>query len=226
MSKFDKTPQRAVMQFCFELGKSPAETVDLINRTNSVEKVNRRLVYRWFDRFRDGDVSYKDQDRTGRPKDARLAENIQLVSDVMDEDRRVSIRSLCERLNLSYGTVQRIVTDDLHMKRLCARWVPRLLKEEEMTVRVRESERFLRRWKKEGDDFLKRIITVDETWVYHFDPESKMQSSQWKNTDQLKRACNEIFTALPREWFADVFRRWVDRHQRCIEHQGRYFEKE
>lgn len=68
------------------------------------------------------------------------------------------------------------------MKRLCARWVPRLLKEHEMSGRVRESERFLKRCRKEGDAFLKRIITVDETWVYHFDPESKMQSSRWKHT--------------------------------------------
>lgn len=64
------------------------------------------------------------------------------------------------------------------MKRLCTR---RLLNENEMGVRVRESERFLKQWKK-GDAFLKRIITVDETWIYHFDPESKMQSSQWKHT--------------------------------------------
>lgn len=64
------------------------------------------------------------------------------------------------------------------MKRLCTR---RLLNENEMGVRVRESARFLKRWKK-GDAFLKRIITVDETWIYHFDPESKMQSSQWKHT--------------------------------------------
>lgn len=57
------------------------------------------------------------------------------------------------------------------MKRLSARWVPRLLKENGMCVRVRESERLLKRWK---CVFLRRIITVDETLVYHFDPESKM----------------------------------------------------
>lgn len=29
---------------------------------------------------------------------------------------------------------------------------------------------------------MKRNITVNETWVYHFDSESKMHSSQWKHT--------------------------------------------
>lgn len=103
------------------------------------------------------------------------------MSDVVNEERRVTVRSLCETFNLSYGTVQKILAEDLNMKRLCTRWVSRLLKENEMGVRVRESERFLKLWRKEGDAFLRRIITVDETWVYHFDPESKMQSGQWKH---------------------------------------------
>lgn len=39
------------------------------------------------------------------------------------------------------------------MERLSARWVPRLLKENGMCVRVREFERLLKRWKKDGDAF-------------------------------------------------------------------------
>ena len=30
-------------------------------------------------------------------------------------------------------------------------------------------------------DFIKRVLTQDETWVHHFYPESKMQSKQWKH---------------------------------------------
>ena len=26
----------------------------------------------------------------------------------------------------------------------------------------------------------KQVVTQDETWIHHFDPESKMQSKQWK----------------------------------------------
>jgi len=29
--------------------------------------------------------------------------------------------------------------------------------------------------------FLKRIVTGDETWIHHYDPESKQQSMQWKH---------------------------------------------
>jgi histone-lysine N-methyltransferase SETMAR len=33
---------------------------------------------------------------------------------------------------------------------------------------------------KEGDDFLKWIVTGDETWVHHYQPETKEKRMQWK----------------------------------------------
>ena len=34
---------------------------------------------------------------------------------------------------------------------------------------------------REGDAFLHRTVTGDEYWVYHYGPESKRQSMQWKH---------------------------------------------
>jgi len=31
------------------------------------------------------------------------------------------------------------------------------------------------------DDFLSRLVTVDETWLYHYDPEAKQQSMEWRH---------------------------------------------
>lgn len=39
----------------------------------------------------------------------------------------------------------------------------------------------LRRFRREGQDFLSRIVTGDETWVYSWDPELKRQSAEWRN---------------------------------------------
>lgn len=42
--------------------------------------------------------------------------------------------------------------------------------------------------KKEPTSVLEQIVTGDETWVHHFEPESKQESTQWhKNgTSHLK----------------------------------------
>nr|XP_034307818.1 histone-lysine N-methyltransferase SETMAR-like [Crassostrea gigas] len=66
------------------------------------------------------------------------------------------------------------------MQRVCARWVPRLLKEEEKQRRVLCSREFLRRVRSGRENFFDRIITTDETWLHYYDPEGKRASSVWK----------------------------------------------
>jgi len=41
------------------------------------------------------------------------------------------------------------------------------------------SERCLERFNKNKTDFVHQFITMDETWIHHYTPESKQQSKQW-----------------------------------------------
>lgn len=57
----------------------------------------------------------------------------------LDSDHQHSISELCDMLDMSYGTVRRIMKEELHMNQVSAHWVPWLLKEEEMGCHVVES---------------------------------------------------------------------------------------
>jgi len=39
----------------------------------------------------------------------------------------------------------------------------------------------------EGDGFLERIVTGDETWVHYLQPETKKASKEWHHTSSPKR---------------------------------------
>jgi len=39
----------------------------------------------------------------------------------------------------------------------------------------------LQRYRHEGNDFLLRIVTGDESWFHHFEPETKLQSMEWRH---------------------------------------------
>ena len=50
-------------------------------------------------------------------------------------------------------------------------------------------------------DFLKKVITRDELWVYSYEPEMKAQSSQWKSPGsprpkKVQQSCSKIKTML------------------------------
>ena len=75
------------------------------------------------------------------------------------------------------------------MHRVAAKFVPRLLTEEQKQNRVIVSQELLDR-SNTDENFLKNVITGDETWVYGYDVETEVQSSQWveKSSPRPKKA--------------------------------------
>jgi len=76
-------------------------------------------------------------------------------------------------------TVRKILPEDLDMRKVCAKIVPKELTEEQKQRGVTICQDLLER----QDDILGHVITGDETWVYHYDPETKWQSAQWKTAN-------------------------------------------
>ncbi|BFZ03636.1 hypothetical protein BsWGS_06675 [Bradybaena similaris] len=56
-----------------------------------------------------------------------------------------------------------------------------MLTAEHKQRRVELSQQCLCRYEKDGDEFLKKVVTRDETWVCQYEPESKRQSMEWKH---------------------------------------------
>ncbi|PNF20516.1 hypothetical protein B7P43_G06298 [Cryptotermes secundus] len=96
------------------------------------------------------------------------------------QDRRLTIQDLRNALGLSYGICQRILSEELNMRRIAAKFVPRLLQNEQKQHRL-EVCRELQQQLQEDPNFLSKVVTGDESWVYGYNPESKQQSSQWKS---------------------------------------------
>jgi histone-lysine N-methyltransferase SETMAR len=65
--------------------------------------------------------------------------------------------------------------EELDMKKLCAKWVPWLLTADRKRTRTKISEQCLERFNKNETDFVRRFITMDETWIHHYKSESKQQ---------------------------------------------------
>jgi len=77
-------------------------------------------------------------------------------------------------VNIDRETVRKILTDDLDMRKVCAKMVPKELTEEQKKRRGIICQYLLER----QDGILGRVITGDETWVYKYDPETKRQIAQ------------------------------------------------
>jgi len=81
-------------------------------------------------------------------------------------------------MEVGYGTCQWVLTEELGMHRVAAKFVPRILTAEQKQQRVNVCTELCQLTSDE-EMFLSRVITDDESWVY--DPETKQQPSQWKS---------------------------------------------
>jgi hypothetical protein len=104
-----------------------------------------------------------------------------IVSTLLEDDRRKSCEETLHEANMSTASVFRTVTQTLQKRKVAAKWFPHQLSEEQKAARKRVAEELLWRYKAEGEQFFKRTVAKNETWVRDFEPQLKSQSSQWKH---------------------------------------------
>jgi len=96
--------------------------------------MKKTAVYKWVKRFSEGRESATDEERSGRPAISRTEESIAKVRQIVHENRRLTVRSIAEHVNIDRETVRKILTEDLYMRKVCAKMVPKeLTKEPPMT---------------------------------------------------------------------------------------------
>jgi len=121
-------------------------------------------------------LSTCDGPRPGRPKTVKTAEIIDQIHELILEDRRISAKSIVKQLGISRERVVSIIHEDLDMWKLSVKWVPKCLNADPKRQRCQTSEQLLEFFRRDSNDFLSRMVTMDETWLFHYDPETKQQS--------------------------------------------------
>lgn len=83
-----------------------------------------------------GRTSTEDAPRPGRPKSATSDKMIEKVRQVVLSDRRLKLIKIAETVEISKERSHHILTESLTMRKLSARWVPRLLTPEQKLNRA------------------------------------------------------------------------------------------
>jgi formamidopyrimidine-DNA glycosylase len=93
-----------------------------------------------------------------------------------------------------------------------------MLSEDQTQERVRVCSDFVAAVNRRGKDMLHKIITMDETMVSYYTPETKKSSKQWikKGSNSLKKTWEGVTGPIAAEDYATAFRRWYERCERCV----------
>ena len=113
--------------------------------------------------FKRGDFSTCDAPCPGRPKTVTTPEIIDQNHKLILEDRRISAKSKAEQLSISRERVGSIMHEDLDMRKLSAMWVPKCPNADEKLQRCQNSAQILEFILRDPNDFLSRLLTMEET---------------------------------------------------------------
>ena len=122
---------------------------------------------------------------------------IDKIHNMVLSDRRIQVRKVVKATDISQGTVFSILHEKLGVKKISARWVLGLLSEENKRNRLVDSKAILALFRRYPDNpFLRRYITVDETWIHDNTPGIFKGERAPKKTKKLKSAGKVMATVF------------------------------
>ena len=123
---------RAVIKFFTRKGLNNTEISKELDNVYKDSAPSYRTVAKWVAEFKNLERGFEDASRMGRPSAIVAVENIEVVERIVMRNRQISIRRLAEELAI----IHEIMNNHMSMKKVCTRWVPKLLTPIQCATRV------------------------------------------------------------------------------------------
>jgi len=156
-------------------GKVPKEIHAIVTETLGEHAPLYATIKNWEAQFKRGDFSTCNAPHPVQPKTVTTLEIVDEIHELILEDCRISAKSIAEQLGISCKWVGSIIHEDLDIRKLSAKWVLKCLNVDQKRQWCQSSEQLLEFFWRDPSDFLSQLVTMDETWLYHCDLETKQQ---------------------------------------------------
>ena len=93
------------------------------------------------------------------------------------------VQEIEELSGIQSSSVLKILHEQLGLRKICGRWVPNSLTDEQKQSRVRLALQVIEKYDKCDPRRLEEIVTGDETCIYHFQPDSNAKNKVWVSSE-------------------------------------------
>lgn len=173
--------QRSQIFALLSAGWSGARIAEHLQNLHGDNSLKKTAIYSWIERFKDGQATVSDLPRPGRPESSSNKKLRQQIETLLDSDARCTVRQIADILGSPKTTIHRVMSEEMGLSKISARWVPRLLTPDLKARRLDMATSNLRLVQEHGgwSYVSSLIISGDETWIPFFDPETKEESRVW-----------------------------------------------
>jgi len=122
-----KSEQCCAIKFCVKLGESATVTYENLQKAYGEHSLSRAQVFRCHKSFLEGREQVEDEPRAGRTSTSKTDDSVERLRSLVTSHRQLTLRMISSELNLNRFTVHQILTQDLYMRKVCAKMVPKNL---------------------------------------------------------------------------------------------------
>ena len=191
---------------------------EILTKAYGESAMSKTRVYEWYKRFQDGREDVEDGERSGRPSTSTTDENVEKVKEMVMNDRRITIREVADDVGISIGLCHEIFSNVSGMKRVAAKFVPKLLnfKQKQRRMEVAQESLTMPQPPCSPD-----MAPCD----FFLSPKLKrtLKGRRFTAIDDIKSASLKELKAIPKTEFAKCFEDWKKRWRKCIISNGDYF---
>ncbi|XP_033221437.1 protein GVQW3-like [Belonocnema kinseyi] len=219
----EKSEFRILIKHYYLRKKTISETKAKLDKYYPDSAPSIGTIHKWCTEFRCGRTSTVDAERSGRPKEVTTSENVEKIHDVMLNDPKVKLREVANAVGISLECVGNIVHSVLGMKKLCARWVPRLLTVDQKRNLAQAELHEIGFELIPQPPYSPGLAPSD----YYLFPNLKrwLTGKRFYSNEELIAETEAYFGDLPIEYFSDGINKLENRWTRCIDLKGEYVEK-
>jgi len=149
---FNDIETRAVIKFFSAARQGAKKLHAILTETLGEHAPSYSTVKNWVAQSKSGDFSTCDSPRHVRHKTVTIPEIIDHIYELIMEDRRISAKSIAEQLGISRKRVGSIIYEDLDMRKVSAKWVPKCLNADQKRQRCQSSEQILEFFRRDPNE--------------------------------------------------------------------------
>jgi len=99
----------------------------MLQQADGEDCLSRTQCHEWYQRFKSGRTSIEDDSKYGQPSTSIDDDNVEKVLALIHQNRRLTVHEVAEEVGTSKSSCHLILTENLKMRRVAAKFVPRLL---------------------------------------------------------------------------------------------------
>ena len=175
--------QRVYCKIRAQLRFLPTEIHANLQKVYENSALKYATVCKWVRCFNDGRESIENDPRVGRQVSVLTEKNVATVKTLIEEDACYTVQKIEELSGIHSSSVLKILHERLGLRKICAHWVPHSLTDELKQSQARLSSQVIEKYDKCDPRCLEEIVTGDEMWICHFQPDSKVKNKVWVSSE-------------------------------------------